>query len=130
MNDMATMKGVAIANLTECGAIMTKPLVGNCTGSPTPDDWYPELGSGAVTQRRLDKFKAKVQATIELCNSCPIKDTCLEQGMQPENLQYGIWGGKLAGQRMIMAGFTKDDFQSEYSDISRAFRLLDTLGVQ
>lgn len=115
----------------KCGVLMTSSApIGNCTGSPTPDDWYPEMGSGPVTQKRLDTFKAKVQSTIDLCNSCPIKDACLEQGMLPENLQYGIWGGKLAGQRMNMAGFTKDDFQSEYSDISRAFRLLDTLGVE
>ena len=115
----------------KCGVLMTSSApIGNCTGSPTPDDCYPEMGSGPVTQKRLDTFKAKVQSTIDLCNSCPIKDACLEQGMLPENLQYGIWGGKLAGQRMNMAGFTKDDFQSEYSDISRAFRLLDTLGVE
>ena len=127
---MVTMKGVAIVNPTECGEMMTKPLVGNCTGSKTPDDWYPEMGSGQVTQKRLDNFKAKVQHVVDLCNSCPIKDACLEQGMLPENLRFGIWGGKLAGQRMIMAGYTKDDFISEYSDISREFRLLDTLGVQ
>jgi hypothetical protein len=116
-------------NLTECGATMTEPLQGNCTGSPTPDDWYPELGSGAHSAKRVAKFKAKVQATIELCNTCPIRAECLEQGMRKENLPFGIWGGKLAGQRLAMAGYTKEDFLSLYSEEGRAFRLTEVLGV-
>ena len=120
-----------MTNLTECGATMTEQLVGNCTGSQTPDDWYPELGSGAHSPKRVEKFKAKVRATIELCNTCPIQQACLEQGMEKENLPFGIWGGKLAGQRLAMAGYTKDDFAlSVYSVEGRAFKLTELLGVQ
>jgi hypothetical protein len=113
-----------------CGVPMTEPLVGNCTGSKTPNDWYPETGSGQMSQKRLTEFKSKVAHVIDLCNSCPIKDTCLEQGMRKENLPFGIWGGKLAGQRLAMAGYTKDDFPSVYSEVGRAFKLTELLGVQ
>lgn len=118
-------------NPTECGEMMTEVLVGNCTGSPTPDDWYPELGSGSHSPKRVEQFKAKVRATIELCNTCPIKAQCLEQGMEKENLPFGIWGGKLAGERLAMAGYTKDDFSlSLYSPQGRAFKLIELFGVQ
>jgi hypothetical protein len=127
---MVTMKGVAIANLTECGEMMTEPLVGNCTGSKTPNDWYPETGSGQMSHRRLTELRSSVAYVIDLCNSCPVKDSCLEQGMRKENLPYGIWGGKLAGQRLAMAGYTKDDFLSVYSEEGRAFKLTELLGVQ
>ena len=128
---MTTKGAVLMMNLTECGATMTEPLRGNCTGSPTPDDWYPELGSGQHSPQRMTLFKEKVQATIALCNSCPIQQACLEEGMRKENLPFGIWGGKLAGQRLAMAGYTKDDFSlSLYSPQGRAFKLIELLGVQ
>ena len=117
-------------NLTRCGAPMTEPLVGNCTGSKTPDDWYPELGSGQVSQKRLAEFKSKIAYAVDLCNSCLVKEECLQQGMTRDNLPYGIWGGKLAGQRLHMAGFTKDDFVSTETEIGRAFKLIEMLGVQ
>jgi hypothetical protein len=118
----------ATANLTECGATMTKPLVGNCTGSKTPDDWYPEIGPGRITENRLRAFRSRVAYAVDHCNSCPIKKECLEQGMMRDNLPYGIWGGKLAGQRLLAAGFTKDEFQSD-TEIGRAFKLIEVLGV-
>ena len=48
--------------------------------------------------------------------------------MMRDNLPYGIWGGKLAGQRLLAAGFTKDEFQSD-TEIGRAFKLIEVLGV-
>jgi hypothetical protein len=117
-------------NLIPCGVMMTKLLIGNCSDSKTPDDWYPELGSGQVSDRRLREFRSKIAYAVDLCNSCPVKKECLEQGMTRDNLPYGIWGGKLAGQRLHMAGFTKDDFVSTDSEIGRAFKLIELLGVQ
>lgn len=116
-------------NPTRCGVQMTEPLIGNCTYSETPDDWYPEFGGGVISKKRLSNFKEKIDAVIALCNSCPVKDECLAQGMTRDNLPYGIWGGKLAGQRLLAAGFTKDEFQSD-TEIGRAFKLIEMLGVQ
>ena len=31
-------------------------------------------------------------------------------GMEENDLPHGIWGGKLAGQRIAMLGKTKDDY--------------------
>jgi hypothetical protein len=108
---------------------MIEPLVGNCTGSKTPDDWFPELGSGQISERRLTEFKGTIAYAVDMCNSCLIKDECLAEGMKRDNLPFGIWGGKLPGQRLHMAGFTKDDFVSTDTEIGRAFKLIELLGV-
>jgi len=39
---------------------------------------------------------------IELCNKCPIRTNCLNEGLKDENLDYGIWGGLLPGERILM----------------------------
>jgi hypothetical protein len=30
--------------------------------------------------------------------------------MEPNDLPFGIWGGKLAGERIESLGYTRDDF--------------------
>jgi hypothetical protein len=41
---------------------------------------------------------------ISLCRICPVKDKCLQEGLEPENVQFWggwgtIWGGLLASER-------------------------------
>ena len=45
----------------------------------------------------------EVRRAIGECYTCPNQAECLEEGMKPKNLSYGIWGGRLAGERMLMA---------------------------
>jgi hypothetical protein len=45
----------------------------------------------------------EIKYAINMCGRCPIQKDCLEEGMKPENLAYGIWGGLLAGQRIAIA---------------------------
>lgn len=85
-------------------------LRGNCTGHEDPDLWFIESGSGRVSERRRASIAARVQVAIDLCNTCPIKDKCFDNGMLEENLPYGIWGGKLAGERLTMAGYSLDNY--------------------
>ena len=40
------------------------------------------------------------------------------------NLQFGIWGGKMAAQRMLAAGRTQEEF-ALYSEQGRAFGLYE-----
>ncbi len=34
---------------------------------------------------------------------CSVKDLCLEEGMRKDNLEHGVWGGVMAGERMLAA---------------------------
>ena len=49
------------------------------------------------TTRLTNTLKA-----IEICGRCPIKEECLDQGMLPENLEHGVWGGLMSGERIIL----------------------------
>lgn len=44
-----------------------------------------------------------VMIALSICEDCPIKAECLAEGMKPENIEHGIWGGMLAGERIILA---------------------------
>jgi len=37
---------------------------------------------------------------LAICAECPIKEACRAEGMKPENIDNGIWGGTLAGERI------------------------------
>lgn len=88
---------------------------GACAGHETPDLWYPELPQGRRSAITNTNIKAETQRAIVLCEGCPVKETCLEEGMQAENLPYGIWGGVTAGERLMLAGINARDYPS-YSE--------------
>lgn len=85
------------------------PATGLCYEHDDPDLWFSseveDLGRrGGPTRAQLDeKFNKSLQA-LRICNACPIKADCLEEGMRRENLDYGIWGGTLSGERLLKAG--------------------------
>jgi len=77
---------------------------GNCTGHPDPDLWHYNNSNDSDTQR-LEVLRS-VQA-IELCNICPVRSKCLEQGLERENLEFtgghgSIWGGLLTVERYLL----------------------------
>jgi len=39
---------------------------------------------------------------LEICAACPIREQCLEVGMQDDDIRYGIWGGLLSGERLAL----------------------------
>jgi len=53
------------------------------------------------------------ERAIALCNECPFKEVCLEEGMEPDNVRWGIWGGLTAGERLMLAGI--DAKNAEYN---------------
>jgi hypothetical protein len=85
---------------TGCGGM----IKGKCTGDSNPDAWFPDVPQGAPTRKRLEPIGIETSRAIALCNACPVQEECLDQGMQSENLAFGIWGGMLAGERVIMTG--------------------------
>ena len=82
---------------------MNAAIMGNCTGDANPDAWFPELTRGNPSDTKMLALAIEVRRAIGECYTCPNQAECLEEGMQPKNLSYGIWGGKLAGERMLMA---------------------------
>jgi len=51
-----------------------------------------------------------VQA-IEVCHQCPVREQCLQQGLESENvISVGgvgsVWGGLLTGERALLAGLS------------------------
>ena len=82
---------------------MISQIIGNCTGDANPDAWFPELTRGNPSDTKMLALAIEVRRAIGECYTCPNQAGCLEEGMQPKNLSYGIWGGRLAGERMLMA---------------------------
>ena len=80
-----------------------------CAAHPDPDLWHYE-NSTIEDERKLTTLRA-VEA-IEICNECPVKQQCLAQGMETENILASfagsgtIWGGLMNGERAILAGYS------------------------
>lgn len=78
-----------------------------------PNKWFPEIPRGRPHQSIVDRIAIDVRFALEICEWCPFKYICGEEGMKRENLPYGIWGGKMAGERLIEAGHQLQDFSQE-----------------
>ena len=91
----------------------TEPSLGNCYGDENPDAWFPEIPQGRRSERSIVNLVAETRRAIVLCNSCPKQAECLDEGMKPKNLPYGIWGGKLAGERLLLADALGMDYMTQ-----------------
>lgn len=81
---------------------------GLCSTHPNPDMWFPEelpsqRGSGRPSRAQHEKMVENALKAIAICTHCPIRARCLEEGMREENIEHGIWGGLLAGERIHLA---------------------------
>jgi len=107
MNATRQMRSVPVVKKTQtCGEMnymRTEPVLGNCYGDDNPDAWFPEVPQGAFSEKKQAVVGAEMRRAIALCNSCPKQQACLNEGMQDKNLAYGIWGGTLAGERVMLS---------------------------
>lgn len=78
---------------------------GLCSTHPNPDLWFPEeqQGVGRPTRTARKRMVENAITAMAICQECPIRARCLESGMSEENIEHGIWGGMLAGDRIILA---------------------------
>lgn len=81
---------------------------GLCYTSDDPDLWFSEeievVGRrGGPTNDEKEYMITRTLKALAICDKCPIKFDCLDEGMRPENLDNGVWGGMMAGERLIMA---------------------------
>ena len=108
------------------GTKMIEPLVGNCTNHPDPDLWQPETPNGRPTKSMMNTLAKRVIEAKTICNSCPSRDRCLEFGNQPNDLPYGIWGGKMAGERILELGYIRSELPRQ-SDLGMAIDFYERL---
>lgn len=82
-----------------------------CFSSPDPDLWFSEeiedLGrrGGPTAEQKEVQIQRSISA-LKICAQCKVKDVCLKEGMRDENLDWGIWGGMMSAERLILAGKT------------------------
>ena len=76
---------------------------GNCNGHPDPDLWHYE-NSMHADEQQLQVLRS-VEA-ITLCRMCPVREQCLQEGMEENNIEFlggwgTIWGGLLMSERYV-----------------------------
>ena len=82
-------------------------IQGLCTGSSDPDLWFsdtpPQLEGrrGYVPEPQKREMVARTIVALSICAICPSKQACLEEGMKPQNIDFGVWGGTLPGERLM-----------------------------
>lgn len=101
-------------------------MKGNCTGHSDPDMWFPEFPQARPTISSTVALADKVNDAISLCRSCPIMVECDSEGSKPENRAYGIWGGVLAGERLLESGVKREEL-SGWSPETSAIDLFNRL---
>lgn len=80
---------------------------GLCTGHDDPDLWFSDTvessGSGRLPATVEYGMVQRAVQALSICSNCPITDDCLAEGMKDENIDNGIWGGKLSGERIALS---------------------------
>ena len=83
-------------------------MEGLCRSHDNPDLWFSDTiesdNRGRPKKAEVDNAIRNSHMALALCKNCPVKDECLVEGMLPENIDYGIWGGTLTGERLLLAG--------------------------
>lgn len=81
-------------------------MKGLCSTHADPDLWFPEeqISRGRPSRRARTRMAYRATLAMSICYECPVRNKCLELGMREENIEHGIWGGMLAGDRIILAG--------------------------
>jgi len=97
---------------------------GKCAADTNPDAWFPEMPPGTPPKKIREELHRETNRAIALCNSCPVQEKCLKVGMEPDNLQFGIWGGKLPDERIAAAGIDAPKYSYAWHAInySRSLR--------
>lgn len=77
----------------------------NLPPEPVADDFFidpPSAGTG--TGKGTVEYRRRRRALEACWNDCPVRArlACLDMGLEPENLQWGIWGGYTEEQRKII----------------------------
>ena len=84
---------------------------GLCVKHKDPNLWFAgeinltDSSSSVNTNSQATKLEVdKAITALSICKSCPAKDNCLELGKRGDQLYFGIYGGTMAGERLLMVG--------------------------
>lgn len=69
-----------------------------CAGHPDPDLWWYEHKWHADEQRLQI---LRIAEALEICADCPVKNQCLQQGLEDDNMISGsVFGGATYYERL------------------------------
>ena len=108
----------------------TYVIIGSCTGHENPDLWFPEQPEHRPSIIKNVALATEINEALSICRTCPKIDDCYEEGMKPENISYGIWGGTMAGERLLSSGIQRRHFSASRAEaiaIDMFYRLLPWL---
>lgn len=86
---------------------------GLCVNHDNPDLWFAgevdrddnEVWTNNREQRSRLKLEVdKAVSALSVCSNCPAKVNCLELGMRGPQKYFGIYGGTMPGERLVMLG--------------------------
>ena len=82
-----------------------------CSSSDQPDLWFSDVAessrsTGRLTIKEKQEIVNNAIVALSICGKCDSKTACLAEGMKPENIENGIWGGTMSGERILMAGIS------------------------
>lgn len=88
---------------------MFSNMIGLCSDYHDPDLWFSDTddskGRGRPRKHELEARVVRTLEAIKICSNCPVKQACFQQGMLPENIENGVWGGVMSGERMALANY-------------------------
>jgi len=67
----------------------------NCNGDQDADAWF-------LDHNVEDEDIPRLARALTLCGDCPVKEQCLKVGLSDLEINTGIWGGLLPGERIIV----------------------------
>lgn len=65
-----------------------------CNGDPDPEAWWLDYNIDDIDVPRLGR-------ALAMCGKCPVREQCLQVGLSDSEINTGIWGGMLPGERII-----------------------------
>jgi hypothetical protein len=66
----------------------------NCSNDKDPDAWF-------LDWNLADEDIPRLARALTLCGTCPVRKQCLQVGLSDTEINTGIWGGLLPGERII-----------------------------
>lgn len=99
-----------------------------CQAHPDPDLWSYKSWKDSEEQRYQ---VLRLVEALEYCKDCPVRNECLQQGLEKENLVPGIiWGGLFSLERIKMAkNKSLHSYKNERLLIRKVKKLLNKSGL-
>lgn len=94
-----------------------------CQAHPDPDLWSYKGYHDADEQRYQ---VLRLVEALEYCGDCPVRNECLQQGLERENLVPGIiWGGLFTYERIKINGSRKiHSYKNEWILVRQVRKIL------